>query len=106
MIEKRKLGKKGGENRGSTGMLKEHRHETMKKEGARSCSMAWGSHARSLEQDLRLQERSTIVPDNFWVKFSKYRILARDGSAKFLASCFWPFYGVLVMCYYWDLCLG
>jgi len=54
---------KRGENKGGTGVLKEHgQKNSEKRKEAQSCSIAQDGRARSVEHVSRVQESGTVVP--------------------------------------------
>ena len=73
-------------------------NKTVKREGARSYSMAQGGSNqifgigfKSVGSGHSSVRQHMVVMPNPWIKFSTYRILARGGSVKFLVLCFWPY---------------
>ena len=80
------------------GVLKEHGQENSAEGGARTCSVEKegscyisGIGIKSAGRGYSRARQHKVAVPNFWVKFSKCRILARGDSAKFLVSCFWHF---------------
>ena len=117
-LQKGERTKKGGENSKGTGVLKEHGLKNSEKRGGMVVLCGTRGRARSLKQDLRVQESGTVMPGSIgWLcqisgsNFQSVEFWHGLGVPNFQPVpkfwfCIFGVCGVLGMCLDWGLCLA